>query len=376
MIPYGRQSLGDDDVAAVLETLRSPYLTQGPLVEQFEQALAEYTGAKYAVAVANGTAALHAAYAAAGLGSGDEFITTPMTFAATANAGLWQRATPVFVDVDPVTGNIDPLRIESAITSKTKIIAPVDYTGRPADLAALMDIAKRHNLMVVEDAAQALGASYKGRKIGSITDLTTLSFHPVKSITTGEGGAVLTNDESYYRFLKKFVTHGMTKTDLTRESPGGWYMEMQVLGQNYRLTDIQCALGIVQMKKMDQFLSRRREIVARYNDAFAGARGFTTPPADTSDVQSAWHLYVIRLADTLVPRRGEIFTKLREAGIGVQVHHIPVHTHPYYRRNGFADAVYPIAEDLYARSMSLPVYPDLSADDQQQVIDRVLSIVV
>ncbi len=373
MIPYGRQSLGDDDIAAVLDALRSPYLTQGPLVEQFEQTLADYCGARYAVAVSNGTAALHAAYAAAGLGQGDEFITSPMTFAATANAGLWQGATPVFVDVLPVTGNIDPSRIEAAITSKTKLIAPIDYTGRPVDLGTIMGIAKRRNLVVVEDAAQALGASYKGRKIGSIADLTTLSFHPVKSITTGEGGAILTNNESYYRFLKKFVTHGMTKTELIHPSPGPWYMEMHLLGQNYRLTDIQSALGLVQMKKLDRFLEKRRAIVARYGEAFRGNAGFMTP---ASDAESAWHLYVIRLADALVPRRSAIFQALRDAGIGVQVHHIPVHTHPYYRQHGFADVSYPISEDLYARSISLPLYPDLSKEDQSHVIDVVRSIVV
>lgn len=376
MIPYGRQSIDDDDIAAVVGALKSGWLTQGPIVEAFEQALAGYTGAQYAVVCNSGTSALHMAYAAAGLGPGDEFITTPMTFAATANAGLWQGATPVFADVDSMTGNIDPDRIAAAITEKTKVIAPMDYTGRPVELERIGEIARTRRLIVVEDACQALGAAYHEKKIGSIADMTVFSFHPVKSITTGEGGAVLTNDETYYRFLKKFVTHGMKKAELLTPSHGAWYMEMQILGQNYRMTDIQAALGLSQLKKLNRFLEKRRAIVARYTDAFADATTFTTPIADTDDVRSAWHLYVIRLSDDLVSRRAEIFRQLRDAGIGVQVHHIPVHTHPYYARFGYRAGDFPIAEDLYARCFSLPLFPDLSEADQQFVIDTVKRLVV
>lgn len=376
MIPYGRQSIDDDDIAAVVAALRSGWLTQGPKAGEFEEALAAYAGARYAVVCNSGTSALHMAYAAAGLGPGDEFITTPMTFVATANAGLWQGAKPVFVDVDPETGNIDPQKIEAAVTEKTKLIAPVDYTGRPADLDAIMDVGERHNLVVVEDACQALGASYRGRKIGSIADMTVFSFHPVKSITTGEGGAVLTNNESFYRFLKKFVTHGITKTDLAREKPGDWYMEMQILGANYRMTDIQAALGLSQIKKLDRFLAKRRALVARYQEAFADVTSFSPPAPDTDGARSAWHLYVIRLSDALKARRAEIFQNLRAAGIGVQVHHIPVHLAPYYLSMGYAEGQFPIAEDLYARCFSLPLYPDLTDAEQATVIETVKRIVV
>lgn len=377
MIPYGHQSIYDDDIAGVVEVLKGDrFLTQGQLVEKFEQGLAKYCGVFYTVAVNSGTAALHAAYVAAGLSAGDEFITSPMTFVATANAGLWQGARPVFVDIDPNTGNINPDLIEKVITVKTKIIVPIDYTGRPADLVRIRKIGEIHNLVVIEDACQALGAAYQGKKIGSISDLTTFSFHPVKSITTGEGGAILTNNEQFYKTMKKFITHGIIKAELSNTSDGPWYMEQQLLGQNYRLTDFQCALGFSQLKKLDYFIARRREIVARYNKAFAGMEQIITPVLDTGESQSAWHLYVVRLAPTLVSRKREIVDKLRKAGIGVQVHHIPLYFHPYYERLGYQRGLCPVAETWYKSVFSLPIYPGLSDVDQQYVIDQVKTVVV
>lgn len=374
MIPYGHQSIDEDDIAAVLSVLRADRIAQGPLVEIFEKKLAEYAGARFAVVTSNGTTALHAAYAAIGLSAGDEIITSPITFPATTNAALWQGAVPVFVDVDSTTGNIDPELIEEAITPKTKAIVPIDYTGRPADLQRIQDIAKKHNLVVVEDACQALGGSYHGKKIGSVSDLTVFSFHPVKTITTGEGGAVLTDNEEWYRKMKMFVTHGVTKTDLSISSPGSWYFEMQMLGNNYRLTDIQAALGLSQLEKVDHFVSARRALALRYHEAFSGLDAIAIPPLDTPDVISAWHLYVVRLRKQLKEKRADIFERLQDAGIGVQVHHIPVHYHPYYRELGYTKGLCPKAEIWYESIISLPLYPQLTKEDQDTVIKEVISI--
>lgn len=376
MIPYGKQSISDDDIAAVASALRSPYLTQGPRVKEFEEALAAYCGARYAVVVNSGTSALHAAYAAAGLGSGDEFITTAMTFVATANAGLWQGARPVFVDIDPRTGNIDAQKIEEKITAKTKAIVPVDYTGRPADLESISALARDHNLIVIEDAAQSLGGSLSGKRAGSLADLTTLSFHPVKLITTGEGGAVLTDNETYYKTLKRFITHGVRYDDFIGTKPGDWYFEMTNLGLNYRLTDVQCALGVSQLKKLDGFLAKRRALAAHYDAAFVEVKEIITPSRDDARTQSAWHLYAIRLRADLAPRKRQIFSALREKGVGVQVHHVPVHMHPYYRTHGYANISLPETERWYDAVMSLPLYPDLTADDQQYVIEAVKKLVI
>jgi len=346
-------------------------LTQGPKVEEFERALATYCGAKYAVAVSNGTAALHTAYVAAGLSDGDEFITSPITFVATANAGLWQKAKPVFVDVEARTGNIDVQLIEEKITPKTKLIVPIDYTGRPVDFERLQYIAHKHNLLVVEDACQALGADFREKKIGSVSDLTVFSFHPVKTITTGEGGAILTNREDLYRKMKTFVTHGITKKDFLYPSPGEWYFEMQMLGMNYRLTDLQCALGVRQLGHIESFLEARRVIVAKYNQAFRGLSGVETPLEDKPNERSAWHLYVIRLTGPLASLRAEVFKKLRAAGVGVQVHHMPAYLHPYYRDLGFTAGLCPVAESFYESALSLPIYPGLTEKEQDFVIQAV-----
>jgi len=371
MIPYGHQSINDEDVAEVVKVLRSGWLTQGPQVDKFEQALSEYCNTKYAVATSSGTSALHAAFFASGLKYGDEFITTPITFPATSNAGLWQGARPIFVDIQSKSGNLNVDLIEQSITKNTKAIVSVDYTGRPIELDKIKEIADKYNLLVIEDACQALGASYNGKKIGSLNDFTVFSFHPVKNITTCEGGAVLTNNKEYYKKMKKFVNHGITKFDLTTETPGDWYFEQQDLGLNYRLTDLQCALGVSQLKRLDSFVEKRRQLVASYNEAFEIIEEIITPPFDSENIKSAWHLYVIRLSGRAANQRGEIFKKLRDNGIGVQVHHIPVYYHPYYKSLGYSKGICPEAEKFYERIISLPLYPDLTAEHQNEVIEKV-----
>lgn len=376
MIPYGRQSIRPEDIQEVTRVLQSDWMTQGPKVDEFEKNLAAYCGTKFAVVMNSGTAALHAAYFAADFQPGDEFITSPITFAATCNAALWQGARPVFVDIDPQTGNIDADAIEAAITPNTKAIVPIDYTGRPADLNKINAIAKKHNLLVIEDACQALGATYFGKKIGSITDMTTLSFHPVKTIATGEGGAVLTNNEVWYKKMKLFITHGITKheEDFVNPSPGPWYHEMQELGQNYRLTDMQCALGIKQLQRVDAFIEQRRTIAARYRHALEHIAALSLPPEDTKENKSAWHLYVVNVQGEFSEKRAEVFGQLREAGIGVQVHHIPVYTHPYYRKNGYAETKLPLAEQFYQTCITLPIFPDLTETDQNTIINTLIKI--
>lgn len=374
MIPYGHQSIDDSDIKAVVETLKSDWLTQGPKIQEFENALASYCGAKYAAVFSSGTAALHAAYFAAGLKKGDEFITTPLTFAATANAGLYLGAKPVFADINQ-DGNVSPREAEKKITKKTKLISVVDYAGNPADLDAFKKIAKKNNLVLVEDACHALGATYKGKKIGSISDLTIFSFHPVKSITTGEGGAVLTNNRNYFEKLKLFRTHGITKDPkfLRETLEGDWHYEMQELGFNYRLTDIQAALGISQLKKLDRFMGARKEVVSRYQKAFSRYADVLELPKEIKDGSSAWHLYPVRLKGALSGKRAEIFKKLRDAGVGVQVHYIPVHYHPYYKKFGSQQGNYPNAERFFQSAISLPIFPDLKLKDQKFVIQTVAS---
>jgi UDP-4-amino-4,6-dideoxy-N-acetyl-beta-L-altrosamine transaminase len=358
MIPYGRQSIDESDVRAVVETLRSDWLTQGPKVKEFEDALAAYGGAKHAVVFSNGTAALQAAYAAAGFAPGDEFVTSPLTFAATATAGLWQGAKPVFADVEPSTGNLCPKAAEAAITSKTKAIVPVDYAGRPANLAAFRDIAKRRNLVLIEDACHSLGADYGGRRIGSISDLTALSFHPVKPITTGEGGAVLTDDPAKRDAMVEFRTHGIRRGE-------DWLYDVESQGLNYRLTDLQCALGLSQLKRLDSFIAKRRDIARRYEQKLGAWSDLELPGGPVEE--SAWHLYPIRLRGALATKRRDAFRALRAAGIGVQVHYIPVYRHPLYRRLKANDDC-PVAEDFYAREISLPIFPDLTIAQQDEVV--------
>lgn len=368
-IPYGTQSIEDEDIEAVVDVLKSDYLTTGPAISDFEKNVAAYAGAKYAVAIANGTAALHAACFAAGVGEGDEVITTPITFAASANCAFYCGAKPVFADIKADTYNINPEDIKRKITDKTKAIVAVDYTGQPCELDEIRAIAEENNLVLIEDAAHSLGAVYKGKRVGSIADMTTFSFHPVKHITTGEGGMIVTNDETLYEKLILFRSHGITRDErFLQKNEGAWYYEQLELGYNYRITDIQCALGNSQLKRLPLFIERRKELVDRYNSAFSEIEGITIP-YQHPDCDNSWHLYVIQ-----VENRKEVFDKLREAGIGVNVHYIPVYKHPYYQNNGYRDVCCPNAEELYKHIISLPLYPKLTNEQQDYVIEQFKNI--
>jgi perosamine synthetase len=375
-LPYGRQLVDEADIQAVVEVLRSDWLTTGPKVAEFEEAFAARVGAAHAVSFSSGTAALHAAAFAAGLKPGDEAITTPLTFAATANCVLYQGATPVFADVSRETLNLDPEQIEKKISSKTRAILPVDYAGHPADLNPIVEVARRHGLIVIEDACHALGAEYGGRRVGSLADMTVFSFHPVKHITTGEGGMVATNDPQLAETLRRFRNHGISSDARQRQSAGQWHYEMVLLGFNYRLPDIVCALGIQQLKKLDANLARRRALAATYAAAFREMPE-VTPPAVRGDVNPAWHLYPVRVnPEKLTAGRGEIFRALRAENIGVNVHYIPVHLHPYYRdRFGYKGGEFPVAEDAYERLISLPMFHGMSDGDAGDVIRAVHKVV-
>jgi len=367
MLPYARQLIEEDDIAAVVEALKNDFLTTGPLVEKFEKALARYTGARYAVAVSSGTAALHAAMYAAGIGPGDEVITTPLTFAATANSILYQGGIPVFADIEPETLNISPGEVEEKISPRTRAVVPVHFAGRPCAMAEILPLAKKHHLTVIEDAAHALGAEYGGKRIGSLGHLTVFSFHPVKHITTGEGGMVTTSDRRLYERLLLFRTHGITRKPGKWSRPeGDWYYEMQDLGYNYRLTDIQCALGLSQLGKIDRFLKRREEIVRQYDRAFKGWGALQTP-GWPEDGRSAWHLYVIRLAlDKLRLGRREVFEALRAQNVGANVHYLPVYRHPYYQSldpGRYYEGLCPAAEAYYEQAVTLPLYPGMKDED-------------
>ncbi|HEX7809075.1 MAG TPA: UDP-4-amino-4,6-dideoxy-N-acetyl-beta-L-altrosamine transaminase [Thermoanaerobaculia bacterium] len=373
MIPYGRQTIDDADEQAVLEVLRSDWLTTGPKVQEFEKAFAEVTGARHAVAVSNGTAALHAAAFAAEIGEGDEVIVPPMTFAASANCVRYQNGTVVFADVDPHTLLLDPARVKAAITPRTRAIIAVDYTGQPADLAELRAIADEYKLILIEDAAHSLGATYRDRRVGTIADLTTFSLHPVKHITTGEGGVITTNDDALAQRLRLFRNHGINSDHRQREEQGSWFYEMLDLGYNYRLTDIQCALGIAQLRHLPEWVARRRAIAARYDEAFAALP--LDPIAVKSERDPSWHPYVIQLRlEELRADRATIFQTFRQRGLGVNVHYIPVHFHPYYQRLGWKKGDFPIAEAAYERLITLPLFPAMRDEDVERVIDVVTSV--
>jgi len=374
-LPYGRQSLEESDIQAVVETLRSDWLTTGPKVGEFEEAVAAWVGAKYAVSFSSGTAALHAAAFAAGLGPGDEAITSPLTFAATANCVLYQQATPVFADVSPDTLNLDPEQVAAKATPRTRAVLPIDYAGHPSDLEAMLHLAKHRGWVVVEDACHALGAEVRRRRCGSIADMTVFSFHPVKHLTTGEGGLVTTDNASYAETLRHFRNHGISSDARQRQSTGQWHYEMVLLGFNYRLTDIGCALGLEQIKRLDANLARRRAIAAGYTRAFHHLRGVIAPTV-RPEVNPAWHLYPIRLNfSQLSVGRAEIFRALRAENIGVNVHYIPVHYHPYYRdRFGYKGGEFPSAEAAYEALISLPMFHGMSDRDVEDVIAAVTKV--
>lgn len=375
-LPYGRQWVDDGDINAVVNVLKSDFLTTGPTISEFEEKLADYVGANYAVVFSNGTAALHAACFAAGIGKGDEVITTPMTFAASANCILYLDGTPVFADIDPNTYNIHPDAVRKAVNDRTKAIIPVHFTGQPADLDPLLELAKERDLVVIEDAAHALGASYKGRRIGSIGDMTMFSFHPVKHITTGEGGAITTNSKDYYQRLLHFRNHGITRNPSEwEENHGPWYYEMQDLGFNYRMTDFQAALGISQLSKIDTFIGLRKRYAALYNEAFKGMKEVIIPE-QLQGSESSWHLYVIRLrTEQLRCGRREIFEALLKENIGVNVHYIPVYLHPYYKALGYTKDLCPQVEKLYEEIITLPLFPMMSEGDAADVIQAVKKVI-
>lgn len=374
-IPYGRQVIDDDDIRAVEEVMRSDWLTTGPCVDRFEAAFAESVGASRAVAVSSGTAALHCTMFAAGVGPGDEVIVPAMTFAATANCVVFRGARPVFADVEPGTLLIDNDDVKKKLTGKTRAVIAVDYCGQPCDYDGLQAVADERGLVLVADACHSLGAGYRGRKAGTLADLNAFSFHPVKHITTGEGGMVTTGDPVFADRMHSFRNHGFTTDHRQREERGTWYYEMVHLGYNYRITDMQCALGLSQLTKLPRWLARRREIAARYDGAFAGLRG--VEPLDVkAGVVHAYHLYVVRLdPGEIGAGRREVFEAMRGRGIGVNVHYIPVHLHPFYReRFATGPGLCPVAEEAYERIISLPMHAGLSDGDVGEVIAALTAV--
>ncbi|MEW6008458.1 MAG: UDP-4-amino-4,6-dideoxy-N-acetyl-beta-L-altrosamine transaminase [Candidatus Omnitrophota bacterium] len=377
-IPYGHHTIGRDDIRAVVDVLNSDWITQGSKIGEFEDAVCKYTGAKYAVAVNSGTAALHAASFAAGIKCKDEVITSPVTFLATANCIVYQKAKPVFADINANSLNINPEEIERKITRRTKAIIAVHFAGFPCNMDKILSIAKKNRLIVIEDASHALGAQYKGRKIGSIGNMTTFSFHPLKSITTGEGGMILTNNKKLYTRLLCFRNHGIVKNKKKLRKIGPWYYEMQNLGYNYRITDFQCALGINQLAKLDKFIRRREEIAIRYNELFKDIDNFIEFPQEVPNyIKHAWHLYIIQLRlDRLKISRKKFFNILRNKNIGVQVHYIPIHLQPFYKRNfGYKKGDFPQAERFYERAITLPIFPALANKDIDRIAKTVKSLV-
>lgn len=370
MLPYGGQTIDDDDIAAVVAVLRSNYLTTGPAVTALETAVARYVGAAECVAVCNGTAALHAITQALGIGPGDEVIVPAMTFAATANAVVYQGGTPVFADVEADTLLIAPADVARKISRRTKAIIAVDYAGQPADYAALREIAEAHGLALVADAAHSLGASDRGEKVGVLADVSSFSLHPVKPITSGEGGLITTNDAEMARNMRIFRNHGITTDYRQREERGSFFYEMVDLGFNYRLSDIHCALALSQLQKLDDFTRRRQEIAARYSAAFA-AHPLVRPLSVRPETSSAFHLYMVQLElNRLSVDRNAIFAALRAEGIGVNVHYIPVHLHPFYRTHfGTALGLCPVAESAYHRLLTLPLFPRMTDADADATID-------
>ena len=375
---YGRQWIDDQDVQAVSAVLRSDFITCGPKVDEMERMLAEYTEAKYAVAVSNGTAALHCACIAAGVGPGDEVITTPLTFAASANCALYCDATPVFADVNPETYNIDPKNIRQRINEKTKAVVAVDYAGQVVEHEEIRKICDEYGLVFIEDAAHAIATKYDGKQVGSLADMTTFSFHPVKTITGGEGGAITTNNEDLYRKLVLAHTHGITRDNDLMEMDvpeGPWYYEEVSLGFNYRITDFQAALIISQMQKLDMFVSRRKEIVKKYNEAFSEIPEIILQK-EIPQSNTCRHLYIIRLnRDCLSCTRREFFDAMSAENVQCQIHYIPVYWFPVYKKLGYEKGLCPVAEDIYESIMSIPLYPKMTDQDVDDVIHAVKKVV-
>jgi UDP-4-amino-4,6-dideoxy-N-acetyl-beta-L-altrosamine transaminase len=377
MIPYGRQDISDRDIQAVVDILKSDWLTQGPAVERFETAVSHYCGAPYAVAVSSATAALHLACLAAGLGPGDILWTSPNSFVASANCALYCGASVDFVDIEPATGNLSVAKLEEKLVeaqrqnSLPKVVVPVHFAGQPCDMAPVAELARRYGFVVIEDASHAIGASYQGVKIGNCThaDFTVFSFHPVKIVTTGEGGMVLTRSAEHYQRLLRLRSHGITRdpVEMVGPSEGPWYYQQVELGFNYRITDIQCALGASQMARLDDFVARRAALAERYRQKLSGLP--LRVLEQRADRTSAWHLFVVCLKlDELTVTRREVFEGLRKAGIGVNVHYIPIHAQPHYQRLGFHHGDFPAAEQYYREALTLPLYPGLDEADQDKVV--------
>lgn len=374
---YGHQYIDEADIQAVVEVMKSDYLTCGPKIGELEKKLCDVTGAKYAVVCANGTAALHIAALCAGVGEGDEVITTPITFAASANCALYCGARPVFADIDPETYNIDPAKVEAAITPRTKAVVAVDYTGQSVELGPIREICKKHGLVLIEDGAHVIGTTYKGRPNGSIADMTTFSFHPVKTVTGGEGGAVLTNDGILYKKLLLYRAHGITREEklMEHEPDGPWYYEQISLGYNYRITDMQAALIISQLDKLPMFSARRKEIVKRYDEAFRKMPELFVQ-REISESDTTRHLYILRIVpEKLKINRRQFFDALAAENVHCNVHYIPTYYFPYYEKLGYRRGLCPHAEKLYEEILSLPLYYAMSDEDVESVIEAVKKIV-
>lgn len=374
MIPYGRQSISDADIKAVVDVLKADWLTQGPAVEQFENSVARYCGALHAVAVNSATSALHIACLAAGLGPSDILWTSPITFVASANCGLYCGATVDFVDIDPHTYNMSVARLQEKLQQAErsgklpKVVIPVHFSGQPCEMEAIAELAKRYGFKIIEDASHAIGARYKGNPIGNCrySDMTVFSFHPVKIVTTGEGGMVLANDAELHDRLVRLRSHGITRDPslMTEEPHGPWYYQQIELGFNYRMTDIQAALGVSQMQRIDEFVERRHELARRYDRLLSDLP--LTLPWQAPEGYSAFHLYVVRVG---TDSRRQLFDALRTANIGVNVHYIPVHTQPCYQRMGFAEGMFPESERYYAEAITLPMFPGMTDAQQDRVIE-------
>lgn len=375
LLPYGHQSIDDSDVRAVVDVLRSDWLTTGPKVREFERAFAAFAGAGEAVAVSSGTAALHAALHVLGIGSGDEVIVATMTFAASANCVVYRGARPIFADVDAETLLIDPDDVEAKTSARTRAIIAVDYAGQPCDYDRLGALAERHGLALIADACHSLGGSFKGRTVGTLAELNVFSLHPVKALTTGEGGVVTTESFETAHAMRRFRNHGITSDHFQREQLGSWLYEMVELGYNYRLSDIQCALGASQIKKLASWLDRRRAIARRYDHALAELPAIL-PLKTHNDARHAYHLYVVQLdQDQLSADRARVFAALRAEGIGVNVHYLPVHLHPYYRQTfGTCPGTCPNAEAAYDKILSLPIFPAMGDDDVDDVINALRKV--